>query len=108
MVLSPIYFRQPLSAVDRMSIVENLWQQEDEAVFAIVEDKLKALVIGAYIEATPLTKKQRTKIIRLLNALAKENFQARLHANQPSLYFHLFPTLSCPLVRSIKISNQMF
>lgn len=78
MVLSPIYFRQPLSAVDRMSIVENLWQQEDEAVFAIVEDKLKALVIGAYIEATPLTKKQRTKIIRLLNALAKENFPPAL------------------------------
>lgn len=74
MVLSPIYFRQPLSDVDRKSIVESFWQQEDEAVFSIALDKFKAVVIDAYMETTPLTKRQRAKIMRLLNALAKEGF----------------------------------
>ena len=74
MVLSPIYFRQPLADVDRQSIVESFWQQEDEAVFSIVENKFKAVVIDTYIEASPLTKKQRAKVVRLLHALAKEDF----------------------------------
>ncbi|PJD93302.1 MAG: hypothetical protein CK424_02630 [Legionella sp.] len=78
MVLSPIYFRQPLSDVDRKHIVENFWQQEDRAVFSIVEDKFKAVVIDAYMETAPFTKKQRAKIMRLLNALAKENFPPAL------------------------------
>lgn len=78
MVLSPIYFRKPLSDVDRKGIVESFWQQEDEAVFSIVEDKFKAVVIDAYMETAPFTKKQQAKIMRLLNALAKENFPPAL------------------------------
>lgn len=73
-VLSPIYFHQPLSDVDRKNIVESFWQQDDEAVFSIVVDNFKAIVIDAYMETTPLTKRQRAKIMRLLNALAKEGF----------------------------------
>lgn len=78
MVLSPIYFRQSLSAADRNSMVVSLWQQEDAEVFSIVEDKFKAVVIDAYIQATPFTKKQRAKILRLLHALAEENFAPAL------------------------------
>lgn len=74
MVLSPIYFRQPLSDADRQSIVESFWQQEDEEVFSIIENKFKAVVLDTYIQTTPLTKKQRAKVVRLLHALAKEGF----------------------------------
>ncbi|MCR9192756.1 MAG: Smr/MutS family protein [Gammaproteobacteria bacterium] len=78
MVLSPIYFRQPLADVERQNIVKDFWQQEDEAAFSIVVDKFKVVVVDTYMQATPLTKKQRAKVLRLLHALAKENFPPAL------------------------------
>lgn len=62
-----------LSQLERTNLIQGFWQQEDEAVLAIDDDKFKDLVIDTYLKNKPATKQQRAKLLRLLNSLAQQD-----------------------------------
>lgn len=61
-----------VSDVERVSLLKNFWEQSDEEFFSIDSDHYKFIVIDVYAQNENLTRKQKAKIIRLLNILAKD------------------------------------
>lgn len=61
-----------ISAAERLSLLKSFWKQSDEEFFSIDSDHYKFIVIDVYAQNENLTRKQKAKIIRLLNILAKE------------------------------------
>lgn len=61
-----------ISAAERLSLLNSFWEQSDEEFFSIDSDHYKFIVIDVYAQNENLTRKQKAKIIHLLNRLAKE------------------------------------